>query len=189
MLSAETFFLWRLFRREVVGNCPREYVTRQQPRGPQHHFGRNGSPARFEHALAHRGGADDAVAVFALRVLADEMGDSVEPFRVPGQDPGPHLVALVGFDFALERARDAAELDGEALLSHAEETVPVLVACGVDAGREEGAEEVGPRDVEVGIVGAVGFCCGFGSTVDRLGREEEVIIACVERVRLAYCAS
>lgn len=62
------------------------------------------------------------------------MRDGVEPLGVPGQDPGPHLVALVGFDFALERARDAAELDGEAFLPHAEEAVAVLVARGVDAG-------------------------------------------------------
>lgn len=50
---------------------------------------------------------------------------------------------------------------------------------------------MGPRDVEVGVVGAVGFCGGFGSVFDRLGRGgEEMIIACVEMgVGAAYCAS
>ena len=86
------------------------------------------------------------------------MRDGVEPFRVPSEDAGPHLVALVGADLAFEGAGDGAEFDGEgAAGAGVEDGVAVLVAGAVDAGGEEGAEEVRAGDVEIGAVGAVGF--------------------------------
>ena len=41
------------------------------------------------------------------------MRDGVEPLGVPSQNAGPHLIALVGADFALEGAFDGGEFDGE----------------------------------------------------------------------------
>ena len=88
------------------------------------------------------------------------MRDGVEPFSIPREDAGPHLVALVGSDLAFERAGDGAEFDGEGAGAAVEDGVAVLVAGAVDAGGEEGAEEVRAGDVEVGVVGAVGFWGG-----------------------------
>ena len=95
--------------------------------------------ARLKDALADSRSADDARAVAVRGVSADEMGDGVEPFGVPSQDAGPHLVALVGADFALEGAFDGGEFDGEAGFADGEEGVAVLVAGLVDADGEEGA--------------------------------------------------
>lgn len=99
-------------------NRSQEPIERQQPRGTEHDFRRDRPPARFEDAFADRGGANDALA--ALHVLADKMRDGIEPFGFPGQDTSPHLVALVGSDFAFEGTLDRAQPDREATLAEVE---------------------------------------------------------------------
>ena len=116
-----------------------EHIQRDQSRGVEQDLRRDGPAARLEHALADRRGADDARAVAVRGVSADEMRDGVEPLGVPGEDAGPHLVALVGADLALEGTFDGAEFDGEAGFADGEEGVAVLVAGLVDADGEEGA--------------------------------------------------
>lgn len=144
---------------------------------------RDSPPARLEDALADRRGAHDARTVAVLGVAADKVRDGVEPFGFPREDAGPHLVALVGADFALEGAFDGAEFDGEgAFAVGGEEGVAVLVAGLVDAEGEEGAEEVGAGDVEVGVVGAVGFwdeckCYGDGD-IFLLGNMWGIFLLC-----------
>ena len=66
------------------------------------------------------------------------MRDGVEPLGFPGQDARPHLVALVGSDFAFEGTFDGAQFDCEAAFAEAEDAVAVLVAGLVDADGEEG---------------------------------------------------
>ena len=116
-----------------------KHIQRNQPRGMEQDFRRDSPTARLKHALADRRRADDARAVAIPGVPADEMRDGVEPLGVPGEDAGPHLVALVGADFALEGTFDGAEFDGEAGFADGEEGVAVLVAGLVDADGEEGA--------------------------------------------------
>ena len=102
-------------------------------------FRRDSPTALLKHALADGRSAHDTRLVAVLGVSADEMRDSVEPLGVPGEDAGPHLVALVGSDFALEGTFDGGEFDGEAGFAGGEEGVAVRVASLVDADGEEGA--------------------------------------------------
>ena len=67
------------------------------------------------------------------------MSDGVEPFGVPRQYPGPHLVALVGSDFAFEGTGHGAEFDGEGII-RMEDAAAMLVSGLVDADGEEGAQ-------------------------------------------------
>ena len=118
------------------------------------HLRRDRPAPRLKHTLTNRRRAHYTRSV---AVPSDEMRNSVEPLSIPGQDAGPHLVALVGPDFALEGAFDGGEFDGEAafVAGFEEVGIAVLVAGLVDADGEEGAEEVGAGDVEVGVVCAV----------------------------------
>ena len=121
-------------------------------------FWRDSPTPRLKDALANSRSTHNARTVAVLGVAADKVRDCVEPFGFPSEDAGPHFVALVGADFALEGTFDGAEFDGEgAFAVGGEEGVAVLVAGLVDAEGEEGAEEMGAGDVEVGVVGAVGF--------------------------------
>ena len=101
-------------------------------------FRRDCPAARLEDALANSRGAHDASVVAVLGIAADKVRDGVEPFGFPGQDARPHLVALVGADFALEGTFDGAQFDGEAAFAVVEEGAAVLVAGLVDADGEEG---------------------------------------------------
>lgn len=99
-------------------------------------------PARLEHAFADRGGANDASFLGIAKCVflfaqCGEMCNGVEPFVVPGEDSGPHLVALIGFDFAFEATIDSAEPDGEAAFLQLVKAAPV--ARVVDADGEERA--------------------------------------------------
>lgn len=84
------------------------------------------------------------------------MRDDIDPFLIPTQDSRPHLVFLIGFQFFLEWAWDGAEGEAEEGAAAA-----VVAACSaaliLDAGAEEGADEVRACYVDIGEVGRVCF--------------------------------
>ena len=68
------------------------------------------------------------------------MSYRVQPLAFPAQHPRPHLVSLVRPYLSLETTSYRAELDGEATLPYAEQTVAVSVARAVNPGGEECTE-------------------------------------------------
>lgn len=102
-------------------------------------FRRNCPAAGFEDTLADSRGANDASIVAVFGISADKVRDGVEPFGFPCQDARPHLVALVGSDFAFEGTFDGAQFDCEAIFADAEYAVAVLMAGLINADGEKGA--------------------------------------------------
>lgn len=90
------------------------------------------------------------------------MRNDIDPLPIPTQDATPHFIRLIDAYFALEIAHDAPEHDAPATLDRIaifvqNQFVRGIVLQGVDAGFEKAADDVGPRHVEVGEVGGIGF--------------------------------